>query len=477
MNRRKFIKTSSFATASIGSASLLWGNSHRWKGANDRINVAVIGIRGMGQNHIQEYSRLKNVRVAAICDVDTNLFEPRIKSLFIDKDLPRPKTYQDLRKLYEDKDIDAVSIVIPNHWHALASIWAIQAGKHVSVEKPCCHNFYEGQKLVEAAKKYNVIVQDGAEQRSNPCAQRAVEFMRQGKLGEVYMGKGVCYKWRAPIGSYPDGPMRPDEKFSLTEGSTNYEPPYTREYLSKVDYDLWLGPAPIRPFNRNRFHYNWHWHWDYGNGDMGNQGVHEMDVARWGLGVRLPTKISAVGGHMMFDDVQQTPNVLMAMFEFPNQEGRGEKKKILQFEVRPWMTNPEGDHLGASESHGNSYMTSSENVVGNIFYGSEGYMLKDVDQWKTFMGKKREPGESGNGIGNHYQNFADAIRANNPGLLTAPIEEGFYSCALIHLANISYRMGRTIHFDPDAQTIIKDEEASRMLSREYRAPYNIPGNL
>ena len=477
MNRRKFIRTSSLATASIGYAPLLWGNSHRWKGANDRINVAVIGIRGMGQNHIQEYSGLKNVRVAAICDVDMNLLEPRIKGLFTDKDLPRPKTYQDLRKLYEDKDIDAVSVVIPNHWHALASVWAIQAGKHVSVEKPCCHNFYEGQKLVEAAKKYNVIVQDGAEQRSNPCAQGAVEFMRQGKLGEVYMGKGVCYKWRAPIGSYPDGPMRPDEKFSLTEESTNYEPPYTKEYLSKVDYDLWLGPAPIRPFNRNRFHYNWHWHWDYGNGDMGNQGVHEMDIARWGLGVRLPTKISTVGGHMMFDDAQQTPNVLMAMFEFPNQKGGGEKKKILQFEVRPWMTNPEGNHLGASESHRNSYMTSSENVVGNIFYGSEGYMLKDVDHWKTYMGKKREPGESGNGIGNHYQNFADAIRANNPGLLTAPIEEGFYSCALIHLANISYRLGRTIHFDPDSQTIINDDEATRMLSREYRVPYSIPGNL
>ena len=354
-------------------------------------------------------------------------------------------------------------------WHR-----AIQAGKHVSVEKPSCHNFYEGQKLVEAAKKYRVVVQDGAEQRSNPCAQTAVEFMRQGKLGEVYMAKGVCYKWRDPIGSYPDGPMLSNEKFAFTVGSDNYVSPYTKEYLNKVDYDLWLGPAPERPFNRNRFHYNWHWDWDYGNGDMGNQGVHEMDVARWGLGVKLPMKITALGGHMMFDDAQQTPNVLMAVFEFPNPDGGGDKKKILQFEVRPWMTNPEGNHLGASESQNNTYMTSSVNVVGNIFYGSEGYMLKDVNHWQTYMGKNGEPGESGEGIGNHYQNFADAIRANDPGILTSPIEEGFYSCALIHLANISYRLGRTINFDPDTQTIINDAEATNMLSREYRVPYSIP---
>lgn len=478
MNRRNFIKASSMATASVSTAPLLWGNSHKWKGASDRINVAVIGIRGQGQSHIREYSKLSNVRVAAICDVDENLFAPRIKNLFTDQKLRQPKTYRDLREVFEDKDIDAVSIVTPNHWHALASIWAIQAGKHVSVEKPSCHNFYEGQKLVEAAKKYKVVVQDGAEQRSNPCAQTAVEFMRQGKLGEVYMAKGICYKWRDSIGSYPDGPMQANEKFAFTVGSDNYVAPYTKEYLNKVDYDLWLGPAPKNLFNRNRFHYNWHWNWDYGNGDMGNQGVHEMDVARWGLGVGLPTKVTALGGHMMFDDAQQTPNTLMAVFEFPNPDGGGDKKKILEFEVRHWMTNPEGDHLGASESLNNTYMTSSVNVVGNIFFGSEGYMLKDVNQWETYMGKHREPGTSGEGIGNHYQNFADAIRANDPGILTSPIEEGFYSCALIHLANISYRLGRTIHFDPGTQTVINDKEATSMLSGDgYRKPYIIPEKI
>jgi predicted dehydrogenase len=244
--------------------------------------------------------------------------------------------------------------------------------------------------------------------------------------------------------------------------------------MDKVDYDLWLGPAPERPFNRNRFHYNWHWNWDYGNGDMGNQGVHEMDVARWGLGVKIPTKVSSIGGHMLFDDDQQAPNVQMAMFEFPNPEGGGDKKKIMQFEVRHWMTNPEGNHLGSGENLTNTYMTSSANVVGNIFYGSKGYMLKDVDGWQTFMGKEREPGDAGNGLGNHYHNFIDAIRANDPGLLTAPIEEGFYSCALIHLANISYRLGRTLDIDSETFTVLNDAEANSMFSKNYRQPFVLP---
>ena len=309
MNRREFTRLAAAGTAGIGmTPTILTGSG--WKGANDRVNVAVIGIRGQGEGHIAGYASTGKARVVALCDVDSSLFDERVKRHFTDKGLPKPKLYTDLRKLYEDKDIDAVSVVTPNHWHALASIWAIQAGKHVSVEKPCCYNFYEGQKLVEAAEKYKVIVQDGAEQRSNPCAKSMAEYFHQGKLGEVYMAKGLCYKWRDTIGKAPDEPV--------PEG---------------VDYDLWLGPAPKRPFSKNRFHYNWHWNWDYGNGDMGNQGVHEMDIARWGLNVTLPTKITTAGGHFMFDDDQQTPNDLITVFEFPNTSGGGDKKKILQFEV------------------------------------------------------------------------------------------------------------------------------------------------
>ncbi len=449
MERRNFIKTTAKGgVALVTVPTILTGN--RWKGANDRINVAVIGINGMGQSHISEYQNLENVEVAALCDIDENLFAARIKKHFTDKNLKTPKTYIDLRKLYEDKDIDAVSITTPNHWHTLAAIWAIQAGKHVSVEKPCCHNIYEGQKLVEAAKKYDVIVQDGAEQRSNPCAISMADYLHSGKLGEVYLAKGLCFKWRDTIGKTPDEPVP-----------------------AGVNYDLWLGPAPKRPFSKNRFHYNWHWNWDYGNGDMGNQGVHEMDVARWGLGVKLPTKISAMGGHFVFNDDQQTPNDLMAVYEFPNPDGGSDKKKILQFEVRHWVTNRELAGKAGVET-ANTYMTSSDNEIGNLFFGSKGFMSKTVNDWQVFEGKERTPGASGSGLGNHYQNFINAIHEKNQSLAKADIEEGFYSCALIHLGNISYRLGRTLEFDPNTMKFKNDPEADQMLTREYRTPFVVP---
>jgi len=455
MKRRKFLTLAVTGALAAKKAPPLWGNCPRWHGANERIRIGVVGIRGMGQSHISEFSRLANVQVAALCDVDENLFAETIKKHFTGQGRPKPKTYTDLRKLYEDKDIDAVTIVTPNHWHALAGIWAMQAGKHVTIEKPVCHEFFEGQKLVEAARRYRVIVQHGMEQRSNPCAKTAIEFLRSGGLGEVYLAKGLCYKWRDTIGHFEDEPVPPG-----------------------VHYDLWLGPARLRPFNKNRFHYNWHWNWDYGNGDIGNQGVHEMDIARWGLGVTLPTRVSAVGGHFMFRDDQQTPNVLMALFEFDNPDGGGDRKKILQFEVRGWITHREGgvgEVKNASAPGG--YMISDANTVGNIFYGSKGYMTKDVDNWKTFLGKKLEPGPSGRGLGNHYQSFIDAIRANDRSLANGDILEGHYSAALVHLANISYRLGRSLNFDPRQERFVADDEANRMLRREYRPPFVVPDTL
>jgi len=450
MKRRKFVKKAGAGVLATSATPLLWGNSKKWKGANDRVNIGVVGIRGMGQNHIKSFSSLNNVSVAAICDIDEKLFAERIQKHFTDKGISKPQKYADMRRMYEDKDLDAVTVVTPNHWHTLAAIWAIQAGKHVTVEKPCCHTFFEGQQLVKAAKKSGLVVQDGAEQRSNPCAISASEFLHKGGLGEVYLAKGLCYKWRDTIGSYPDEPV--------PEG---------------VNYDLWLGPAPQRPFNQNRFHYNWHWHWDYGNGDMGNQGVHEMDVARWGLNVKLPTKVSAIGGHFMFEDAQETPNTLMAIFEFDNPDGKGDKKKILQFEVRHWISNQEG-YVPGQEGESGGYMQSASNTIGNLFYGSEGYMTKTVNKWQTFMGKEKARGPAGEGLGDHYQNFIDAIRANDPGVLNTTVEEGFYSCALIHLANISYRLGRSLDFDPVKQIFVDDNEANRMLTKEYRSPYVVP---
>jgi predicted dehydrogenase len=446
MNRRHFLKQSS-----VAAGTTLIGTHRAWAGANDRVRIAVVGIHGMGQSHIKAYNALPNTEVAALCDIDENLFPEVIAKHFTSQNRRAPKTYTDIRKLLEDKEIDAISVVTPNHWHTLAAIWCIQAGKHVSVEKPCCHNFFEGQQLVAASKKYRVLVQDGAEQRSNPCAQTMAKFLHDGGLGEVYMAKGLCYKWRKTIGRHKDEPVPPG-----------------------VNYDLWQGPAPARPFNRSRFHYDWHWNWDYGNGDLGNQGVHELDIARWGLGVKLPTKVSAIGGHMMFNDDQQTPNVLMAMFEFPNPGGGGDKKKILQFEVRPWISNSE-DALWMKKSNTDGYMaTSAGNTVGNLFFGSKGYMATDVNEWRTFFGEKREPGPTGNGLGNHYQKFVEAIREPEVGIFNLGIQEGFYSCALIHLGNISYRLGRSLEFDPVTMRFPHDQEANAMLTREYRAPFIVP---
>ena len=410
-------------------------------GANNRVRIGVIGIRGMGYGHIQGYSALKNVEVVAVCDVDQSVIAKSMHRMQ-QEGIPEAKPYADLRKLYEDKTIDAVSIATPNHWHSLAAYWAVQAGKHASVEKPGTHNHFEGQQLIKASQKYNRFIQHHAERRSYAGYKSAMKFLHRGGLGEVYMAKGLCYKRRNTIGRQKEEPVP-----------------------SGVDYDLWLGPAPKRPFTRNRFHYKWHWHWDYGNGDIGNQGAHQMDIARWGLGVSWPTRVSAMGGRFMFDDDQETPNTLIAVFEFSNPDGKGEKKKVLQFEVRHWHTNYEGGWgQGASVN------------IGNLFYGSEGYLVIDGGgNWHTYMGREREPGPDGGG--DMFKNFVDTIRADDRSMLEGDILEGHRSCALIHMANTSYRLGRTLDFDPGTESFIGDDEANAMLRRDYRYPYVIPDKV
>jgi predicted dehydrogenase len=443
-SRRSFIKTVAVGAAGAGMAAAVPASSYgRILGANDRVRVAVVGIRGMGFGHIRSYAALDNVDVAALCDVDENLFAER-EAWLQGNGKVRPRRYIDIRALLDDPEVDAISVATPNHWHALAGFWAAQAGKHSTLEKPATHNVFEGQQLIEASRKYKVFIQQHAERRSFAGFKSAAEFLHQGGLGEVYMAKGLCYKWRDTIGRTPEGP--------IPEG---------------VHYDLWLGPAPKRPFSPNRFHYNWHWHWDYGNGDLGNQGVHQVDIARWGLGVDLPTRVTSVGAHAMFDDDQETPNVQMALFEFPNPDGGGDKKKIMQFEVRHWITNHEGG-LGQG----------SDNAIGNLFYGSKGYMVIDLGgNWKTFMGQDREPGPTGSGGGNMYQNFVDTIRSGDPRMLEGDITEGHLSCALIHLANTSYRLGRSLEFDPHTQRFVGDDEANAHLRRAYREPYVITGTV
>ncbi len=480
VTRRKFIKTTGRNTAGLVTGLSLWGTSQSWAGANDRVRVGVVGIRGHGFNsHIKKYPQLKNVEVAALCDVDANLFDERVNYLTTNG-YPKPKTFQDIRKLLERKDIDAISVATPNHWHALAGIWAAQAGKHAHLEKPFSHNIFEGRKLIEAAQTYRTIIHHGTESRNSDSCRAAIQLLREGVIGEVYMAKGLCYKWRNSIGEYPDGPMQEGQVFRFTpEGDAR--PPFTESYLNKVDYDLWQGPAQLRPFNPNRFHYNWHWNENYGNGDIGNQGIHEMDIARWGLGVEMPTKVMSLGGHFMFNDAQTTPNSQIAVFEFAAETQGGDKKKILQFEVRHWITNNEGD-LASSfvDDQATGYMTSDANVIGNLFYGSEGYMVIHSGWFKTFLGKKREPGPSAQATNHadldHYQLFIDAIRANDPSLLAdrGSVQDGHYSCTLMHLANMSAQLGRSLDWDPQAERVIDDDEANAMLKRNYREPFVVP---
>lgn len=428
--RRDFVRNTAMGAAA--GVVMVGTSKTSWAGANDKIRVAQIGINGRGKDHLQGMLSQDGVEVVTLCDIDSNLFEPRIKNFFEKRSLKTPKTEVDMRKVFEDKDIDAVMIATPNHWHSLAAIWALQAGKNVYVEKPCSHNVFEGNKLVEAAKKYGKVVQHGSQIRSNPSIQKAIRELNEGVIGEVYMARGLCYRWRGDIGIKEDCP--------IPEG---------------VDYDKWLGPAPERPFNPNRFHYNWHYVWDYGNGDIGNQGVHQMDVARWGLGVELPSKVTSMGRMLLFDDQKEVPNVITTAFDFPN---AGKKGKMLVFDTRPWCTN---DEKGAK--------------VGVIFYGSDGYMVIDsYEHYKVYLGEKGTPGPEGEEEGDHYKNFVDCIRANTPDKVNAPIQEGATSSALCHLGLISAKLDRSLSFDPAKCDFVGDAEASKMLTPPYRAPYVVP---
>ena len=411
--------------------------------ANDTIRVAVVGMNGQGKAHIKEYTEMPKVELAALCDVDESVLAARLKELG-QRGIKAPQTFTDFRKVLDDKSIDAVSIATPNHWHSLMGIWACQAGKDVYLEKPCSHDVWEGRQLVKAARKYNRIVQHGTNSRSAAATREGMKMLHDGFLGEIYMARGLCYKWRDTIG-------RAKEE-AVPAG---------------VHYDLWTGPAALKPFTRNRFHYNWHWQWNYGNGDIGNQGIHEMDLARWGLGVKLPTKVSAMGGHFMFDDDQETPNTMTANFEF-NEGGR---KKLLVFEVRHWMSN----HEAGIGDRRNRDGKPESNTVGNLYYGSKGYMAVDgYTEYKTWLGREQAPGPARKEGGSNWANFIQAVRSRKVEDLNADIEEGHLSSVLVHLANISYRLGRTIHFDPATERITGDEEASKMLTRTYRKPYVVP---
>ena len=473
ISRRDFASRSVLAAAAVaaGKAAFSPGSAEaaRVLGANDRIVLASIGIRGQGDALKKGFARLPNVEIKTLCDIDENLFASRAQDPAL-KNVPtfKPGFQQDLRRVLDDKDVDGVLVATPNHWHALASIWAMQAGKHVFVEKPASHTVWEGRQMVEAAKKYGRIVQVGTMNRSRPAVRQAIQFIHDGGIGDVYMARGLCFKPRPAIGKYPDGPMQPGEKYRLNVEARSDEPTYDAAYLAKVNYDLWLGPAPARPFNRNRFHYNWHWHWDFGNGDTGNQGPHQFDTARWGLRKNEhPVKVRSVGGYFGEPSSQETPTLHTTTYEYAD-------GKILEFGTRGGYTNDEGTQR-----------------IGNLFYGTKGWVWIDGDgrKWQSYLGRKEEKGPGSEAPPEkggsdplvltsietpHYQNFVDAMRAGDPKKLTCDILEGHLSSTLPHLANISYRVGRSLTFDGKAEKCVGDAEADRLLTREYRQGFAVP---
>ncbi|HXX92225.1 MAG TPA: Gfo/Idh/MocA family oxidoreductase, partial [Planctomycetota bacterium] len=408
--------------------------------------------------------------VVAVCDPDSNVVGDAIGA--VEKKTGRkPEYVQDLRKIMDDKSIDIVSIAMPNHWHVLASIWAIQSGKDVYVEKPLGHNLWEQRRLVDASRKYQKIVQMGNYTRSLESFRSAIAYLRAGKLGRLKVAHGICYNKRGSIRKLPDGPVP-----------------------AGVDYNLWQGPAAERPFNPNRFHYNWHWNFEYGGGEIANNGIYYLDIARWGLGkTEHPKRAMSVGGRLGYEDDGTTPNSQISVLDYGDVQ-------IIQ-EVRGLPTD--------------KYLDVQ---MGNVFHCEEGYLSTGISGVAAYT-PKGELLQKFSGGGEHFRNFADAVKARNRELLNSEVLEGHLSTALCHLPNISHRLGETriagdapfegfdapneawgrmaahlkengidlgkvpvrvgkvIPFDGKTETVPGDDAANRLLSREYRKPFAVPENV
>ncbi len=427
---------------------------------NDRINLAVVGIHGRGKTHIAKFGAMPGVRIAYLCDIDERLFPAAVDEIEQAHGY-RPKTHFDLRKVLEDPEVDAISVATPDHWHALHTIWACQAGKDVYVEKPCSYTLVEGRRMVQAARKYGRIVQVGLDRRGDPRDRAAMDFIRSGRFGEVYRTKSAIYKGRASIGR--------EQEASIPEG---------------VHWDLFLGPAPYRAFNVNRFHYGWHFFWDTSTTDIGNTGVHSLDVLRWGAGKQThPVKIHCFGGVYVWDSDQQTPNVQNASYEYDD-------GSIMEIELTNLYSPP----------------FDGERGMVDIFYTTEGY-VSSAGGWKATKGefvprdRTSDTGvdETMNNVSfpernyvdgpeiampagestedEHFRNFIDVVRSRKREDLYCEIEDGHLSTSLAHLANISYHTGRKLTFDPATETFPGDEEANGYLTREYREPYVLPDQV
>ncbi len=477
--RREFLENSMWATAAaaaISSPGLAWAEDKQSSSPSEKLGVACVGVKGRGGSHISAFAGRKDTEILYICDADSDIGNDRAAGAG-EKQGRTPKFESDIRKVLEDDSVDIVTIATPNHWHALAAIWAIQAGKDVYVEKPVSHNVLEGRRIVEAARKYGKICQTGTQSRSNPGMQGFIKAVHDGKIGNVKVARGLCYKPRGSIG--PRG---------------EYDVP------KSVNYDLWTGPAPMLPLTRKSLHYDWHWQWPYGNGDLGNQGIHQMDLARWGLGVdELSRGIISYGGRFGYEDAGDTANTQVVVHDYGDQS--------LVFEVRGLKT---GDYKGSR--------------IGVIFEGTDGFAVSPSYDSGTIFDKDGNKVQSFSGGGDHFGNFVSAVRSRKIEDLNADILEGHLSSALCHLGNISYRMGDLLNsseclermesimtaenvkatmqrflshlkdnkvqiegdvvrtgnflkFDPKAEKFVSNEKADAMLTREYRTPFVVPDKV
>lgn len=450
-SRRQFLGSSAAATGALAASRRAFAQGS----ANERVNIAVVGIHGRGGAHIQEFSKIPNVRVTALCDVDTRLFPERVAQ--VEKlSGQKPDTFEDIRKLLQRKDIDAISIATPDYWHALMTIWGCQAGKDVYVEKPVSFTIVEGRRMVEAARKYNRMVQVGLNHRSEPEVRAAIHLLRSGAIGNLYRGRIELVKARASIGKMRES--------SVPDG---------------VNWDLYLGPTPMKPFKVNEFHYGWHFFWDTSTTDVGNNGVHHFDINRLARGIKEhPVKVQCIGGLFARDSDQQVPNFQAGAFVYA--DGR--------------VTDFEDMSLFSPDSRGS-----------NIFYGDFGWATWG-DEWKVKRGKftfRNAPDVTAAGVDErmtkagfpttsyeeipiprldeptvtHFANFIDCVRSRRREDLRCEVEEGHLSTAHAHLANISYRLGRSLNFDPKTERFVNDAEADKLLTREYRKPYVLPDKV
>ncbi len=504
LNRRSFLKSSLAATAALSLPARLRAAAD---GANGDIRMAVIGFNARGRDHISNYLAIKGVRIVALCDVDSAVLAGAAEQL--KKKGQEVETFTDIRKLLESKNIDAVSIATPNHWHSLAAIWACQAGKDVYVEKPISHNVWEGRKLVEAASAHNRIVQMGVQSRSGAGIAQALEWVGAGNLGKLIYARGLCYKRRASIGKV-DG-----------------EQPVP----ATVDYDLWCGPAEKLPLTRAKLHYDWHWAWNTGNGDLGNQGIHQMDIARRFIGeAALAPKVFSVGGRLGYVDDGETPNSMFVVQDY--------EKAPLIFEVRGLPEKPAAANINADGTPAKSAEkmdTFRGSSVGVVVQYEGGHILcpdykdaiafdqerKQIQKFARASSKSPAGGEkqgSESDSENHYLNFIKAVRSRNAAELNGKILDGHISSALCHTGNISYRLGKKaapgelrealkankeamdslerlfthlkandvdtaidqltlgqfLKMDPQTEKFIGNPEADKLLTRNYRAPFIVP---